>query len=177
VYFLRRVIEPRYVEDVSPGYVGQTSEFVWLDPELVSAESRTVRGIIRQALDDGSVDGAMSAVARYLGPFAIDFLYDEWSGRYRDGLHAAYLQLVETSLRTCINDGAFDRGIEIAQAAAEVDGDSDAIQLALVRLYRLAGAHAAAAEQYGRYAEVVKDLGLQPPPLDEIVGAIGRPAY
>jgi len=43
------------------------------------------------------------------------------------------------------------------------------LEFALLRLYRLTGAHAAAAEQYGHYAAVVREeLGLEPPPLDAV---------
>jgi DNA-binding SARP family transcriptional activator len=39
----------------------------------------------------------------------------------------------------------------------------------LLRLYRLSGAHSAAAEQYGHYATVMRDeLGIEPPPLDSL---------
>ena len=31
VYFLRRVFEPEFAEDTSPGYLGQDGELVWLD--------------------------------------------------------------------------------------------------------------------------------------------------
>lgn len=64
--------------------------------------------------------------------------------------------------------GHFTRGIELAQAASEVEPDAEHIQVALVRLYRLSGAHAAAAEQYGRYVSVLRDLGLDPPALEEV---------
>ena len=40
VYFLRRVFEPDYKEDVSPGYVHHESDVVWLDTELVAARSQ-----------------------------------------------------------------------------------------------------------------------------------------
>ena len=42
------------------------------------------------------------------------------------------------------------------------------IQAALVRLYRLSGAHAAAAEQYGHYAQAMRELGVEPVPLTEV---------
>lgn len=171
VYFLRRVFEPNYVEDLSPGYVGQTTDSIWLDTELVAAESRTVRSSIREAVDSGLPHKAKRAVALYRGAFATDFLYEEWSARYRESLHASYLQLVEGSLRANIERGDFNDGIEIAQLAAELEPESDGIQVALVRLYRLAGAHAAAAEQYGRYVAVMRDLGLDAAPLDELLEA------
>ena len=35
VYFLRRVFEPEFSEETSPGYVGQDGEMLWLDRDLV----------------------------------------------------------------------------------------------------------------------------------------------
>ncbi|MEA2620117.1 MAG: hypothetical protein QOC97_890, partial [Chloroflexota bacterium] len=34
VYFLRRVLEEHYVEDLSPGYLHHDSDLIWLDPDL-----------------------------------------------------------------------------------------------------------------------------------------------
>ena len=39
VYFLRRVFEPGYVDDLSAGYVHHNSDVLWLDPELVTSRS------------------------------------------------------------------------------------------------------------------------------------------
>ena len=43
VYFLRRVFEPDYVEDLSPGYFAHDSDLVWLDAELVTARGNDCR--------------------------------------------------------------------------------------------------------------------------------------
>ena len=40
-YFLRRVFEPDYVEDLSPGYLHHDSDVVWLDGN--SSGSRTLQ--------------------------------------------------------------------------------------------------------------------------------------
>jgi len=51
----------------------------------------------------------------------------------------------------------------------EVDPDADGIEVSLLRLYRLSGAHAAAAEQYGHYADVLREeLGVEPPALEAL---------
>jgi DNA-binding SARP family transcriptional activator len=49
-----------------------------------------------------------------------------------------------------------------------VDPDSEEIQVALVRLYRHSGAHAAAAEQYAHYSRVMNDLGIEPPAFADL---------
>ncbi|MEJ7696538.1 MAG: BTAD domain-containing putative transcriptional regulator [Candidatus Limnocylindrales bacterium] len=48
-----------------------------------------------------------------------------------------------------------------------VDPDAEQIEVSLLRLYRVTGAHAAAAEQYAHYAAVMRnELGLEPPALE-----------
>ncbi len=42
VYFLRRVLEEDYVDDLSPGYIHHDSELIWLDQELVSSRSESM---------------------------------------------------------------------------------------------------------------------------------------
>ena len=168
VYFLRRVFEPQYTDDLSPGYVGQNSDFIWLDAELVSCRSHSSRRLIRDALRSGSPGDALAAAKEYRGRFALDFVYEDWAAPYRNALHAAYLQLIEASVRRDLDAGHFAHGIQLAQAAVDVEPESEQLQIALVRLYRLAGAHAAAAEQYERYASVLQDLGLEPLRLEDI---------
>jgi DNA-binding SARP family transcriptional activator len=167
-YFLRRVFEPDYSEDLSPGYVGQSTEFIWLDPDLTEASSVRCAQLIRDAGRAADPVATLAAVRSYKGPFAMDFIYEDWAAPYREGLHAAYLHLVETSLRVDIDTGQFSRGIEVAQAVAQVEPDAEQIQVALVKLYRLSGAHAAASEQYGRYATILRDLGVDPPPFEDV---------
>jgi LuxR family maltose regulon positive regulatory protein len=168
VYFLRRVFEPEYSDDLSPGYVGQDGETVWLDRELVSARSRSCMDIVRGIAGDPSPDQALALAAEYRGRFALDFLYEDWSFQYRDSLHAAYLRVVERAIHMDLDAGQFARGTLLAERAAEIDPDSEEVQVALVRLYRLSGAHAAAAEQYGHYERLMRDLGIDPRALADL---------
>jgi DNA-binding SARP family transcriptional activator len=162
VYFLRRVFEPNYEEDTSPGYVGQDGETIWLDPELVEGRSRRCLDLIRVTLAPPSPQAALTLANEYRGKFALDFSYEEWSGPYRDSLHAGYLRVMEQAIRSDLDSGHFERGIFLAERALEVDSDAEEIQAALVRLYRLSGAYAAAAEQYAHYAQAMRDLGVEP---------------
>ena len=167
-YFLRRVFEPDYDEDVSPGYVQQSAEFIWLDSELVTARSQRCREQIRLAVRSGNSADVLAVARDYRGRFALDFLYEDWASPYRDGLHGAYLQLVESTLRGDIDGGEFTRGIQLAQAATEVEPEAEELHLALIKLYRLSGAHAAAAEEYGRYAAILRDIGVEAPRFEEV---------
>jgi DNA-binding SARP family transcriptional activator len=50
-----------------------------------------------------------------------------------------------------------------------VDGTAEQIEASLLRLYRVSGAHAAAAEQYAHYATYMREeLGVEPPSLDAL---------
>jgi len=100
--------------------------------------------------------------SEYKGRFALDFAYEEWAAPFREALHAAYLRVIERAVRLDLDSGHLERGTFVAERAAEIDPDSEDIQVALVRLYRHSGAHAAAAEQYTRYSRTMKDLGAEP---------------
>jgi DNA-binding SARP family transcriptional activator len=168
VYFLRRVFEPDFADETSPGYVGQDGETIWLDELLVDCRSKRCLQIIRSMPRDPTPEGSIALATEYRGRFALDFAYEEWSVPYRDALHASYLRVIEHAVRLDLDGGHFDRGTFIAERAAEIDPDSEEIQAALVRLYRHSGAHAAAAEQYAHYAQTVRDLGIEPPDLGDV---------
>jgi DNA-binding SARP family transcriptional activator len=168
VYFLRRIFEPQFVDGTSPGYVGQDSETIWLDAELVESRSQRCLEIIRAMAGEPTPDGAMALANEYRGPFALDFAYEEWSVPYRDALHASYLRVMERAIRMDLNSGHFARGSFLAERAAEVDPDAEEIQVALVRLYRHQGAHAAAAERYTHYAQAMRAIGEDPVPIAEL---------
>jgi len=169
LYFLRRVIEPDYEEDLSPGYVHHEAEVIWLEPSLIDSRSNRCRALIR-SLPPTPDPGEVEALSKmYLEKFARDFEYEEWASQYRDWLHTSYLEIVERAVQSDTNSGHYGRGIRLAQRALEVDPDAEQIELSLLRLYRLAGAHSAAAEQYEHYARVLRNtLGVEPPPLEAL---------
>jgi len=168
VYFLRRVFEPAYRDDTSPVYVGQDGETIWLDPDLVSSRSRQCAELIRTIPNDPSPEAALQLAREYQSRFALDFEYEDWASGFRETLHASYLRVLERAIQIDLDTGHFSRGTFLAERASEVDPEADEIQAALVRLYRLSGAYAAAAERYGRYSETLKELGLEPKPLAEV---------
>jgi DNA-binding SARP family transcriptional activator len=169
VYFLRRVFEPEYSEETSAGYVHQDSDVLWLDNELI--ESKSSRCVLLLAEWDRT---KTSAVARHLsneysGKFALDFSYEDWSVDFREWLHVAYLRSIETQIKDDIDTGDFDSGVSLTRRALEIDPRQEDLELSLLRLLRNAGAHSAAAEQYARYANVLRsDLGVEPPSLDTL---------
>jgi DNA-binding SARP family transcriptional activator len=105
----------------------------------------------------------------YTGKFAADFAYEDWASDFRDWLHVGYLQIVETEIANEIADGRFERGLRLARRALEVDPRLDTLGLSLLRMLKSSGAHSAAAEQYGRYASLLRsELGVEPPPFDSV---------
>jgi DNA-binding SARP family transcriptional activator len=169
VYFLRRVLEEPYIDDLSPGYLHHDSDLIWLDSELVSSRSNRCRKLIKAFPPTPGLDQVQSLVEAYVGRFALDFEYEEWASPYRDWLHASYLEIVERAINDDIETGHFDRGINLARRVLDVDPTAERVELSLLRLYRASGAHAAAAEQYSHYASAIRDqLGVEPPPLESL---------
>ena len=168
VYFLRRVFEPDYSDETSPGYVGQDGETIWLDPDLVESRSGRCLDIIR------TMPGDRTRRARSPWPPNTGVASPSTSptrsglGRIATRLHAAYLRVMERAIRIDLNTGHLDRGTFIAERAAEIDPEAEEIQTALIGLYQLSGAHAAAAERYAHYERSMRDLGLDPVPFTEV---------
>jgi DNA-binding SARP family transcriptional activator len=167
IYFLRRVFEPDYREGLSAGYVTYDGELVALSESLCDSLSRRCwRAIRRIPTDEGSL---VELLELYRGRFALDFSYEDWAGDYRDNLHAAVLSAAETGIERRLQSGDFEAGIEAAHRILAVDPEADGIELLLLRAYKAGGRQAAAAEQYAHYAAVQREqLGVNPPPLDEI---------
>ena len=169
VYFLRREYEPEYAEETTPGYVHQDSDLLWLDGELISADSRFCVSLIRDYERSRDPEVAVELAARYRARFALDFAYEDWASDFREWLHVAYLHVLETQIRADVDGGRVQRGIMIARRALEIEPGNDELELSMLKLLRKAGAYSAAAEQYGRYAKVLRtDLGVEPPPLDTV---------
>lgn len=169
VYFLRRVLEPDFSEDRSPGYIHHDSDVLWLDPDLVDAQSVRCGTLLERLGPDPGIDAVRTIVDQYAAPFALDFMYEEWASRHRTALHASFLEAVEKAAATGLAHGRYSEAIAIARRALIVDPEADQIELMLLRLYRVTGAHAAAAEQYGHYAHFLRSqLGLEAPPLDAL---------
>jgi len=169
VYFLRRVFEPEYKEEVSPEYLHHDSDVLWLDRGLVSARSADCWALVRAASSEPAPELVDRLSDAYRTKFALDFAYEDWAAAYRDDLHASYLQLIEAAVTADMASGHFDRAIGLARRALEVDPEAEELELSLLRLYRQTGAHSAAAEQYAHYAAALRsELGVEPPPLEAI---------
>jgi DNA-binding SARP family transcriptional activator len=79
------------------------------------------------------------------------------------------LQVVEDAIGRDAATGHFDRGISLARRVLAIDPAAEQIEVSLLRMLRLSGSHAAAAEQYAHYSHVLREsLGIEPPPLDAL---------
>jgi DNA-binding SARP family transcriptional activator len=168
VYFLRRVFEPAYSDDLSPGYLHHDPDVLWLDPELVDSRSQIVRRLITSLGPRTTPSDADRLSEVYVGRFALDFAYEEWAVPVREHLHARYLEVIERAIYSDADAGGVDRAIRLAQRALEVDPELDDVERTVIKLYTVAGAHAAAADQYEHYEAVQRDLGLDPPPFEDL---------
>jgi len=169
VYFLRRVFEPGYKEDISAGYVQHNSDVLWLDQGLISSRSQACRNIIDRISADLAPDEVDRLSDLYRNRFALDFSYEEWAAPFRDSLHVSYLGIIEAAVTRDLETGHFDRGIRLARRALEIEPDQESMELTLLRMYRATGAHSAAAEQYAHYAAYLRDeLGVEPPALSTL---------
>jgi DNA-binding SARP family transcriptional activator len=169
VYFLRRVFEPGYVDDLSAGYVHHSSDVLWLDPELVASRSSDCLATLESIRSESTPEKVQRLSEQYSDRFALDFAYEEWAVPFRTALHVAYLEVIESAVTDDMATGHHDRAIELARRALDLDPTVESLEVALLRLYRATGAHAAAAEQYGHYATMLRDeLGVEPPPLASI---------
>jgi DNA-binding SARP family transcriptional activator len=169
VYFLRRVFEPEYDEDLSPGYLHHESEILWIDRDLFSARSQRCAMLISQSDGDFTRSSVDELSEAYIGRFALDFMYEEWGAEFRDNLHVGYLQVVETAIAGDIEAGAYAHGISLARRALAVEPGLESLERSLLRLFKLTGAHSAAAEQYAHYATLLREeTGIEPPPIEAL---------
>jgi DNA-binding SARP family transcriptional activator len=169
VYFLRRVFEPGYKDDLSAEYVHHNSDVLWLDSELISSRTSECREVIDSIRRDPTPTNVERLSSMYRDRFALDFAYEEWAVPYRSSVHTEYLQIIEGAVTADMASGHHARAIRLARKALEIDPAVDSLELSLLRLYRATGAHAAAAEQYAHYAVLLRDeLGVEPPPLSSL---------
>ena len=170
VYFLRRVFEPAFSEDMSPGYVHHDSDVVWLDPSWSRAAPSLPETAIRRAERDPSPENVERVSRTYRRSVRTRLRVRGVVGR-RIAIRCT--PPISRSSRSAVsadtNGGEFDRAIGLARRAIEADPEAEQVELSLLRLYRRTGAHAAAAEQYAHYAACPRnDLGMEPPPLESL---------
>jgi two-component SAPR family response regulator len=171
LYFLRRDIDPWYEDGVSANYVVYESELMWLDCELASVDSIEFRDQSRRAIADGAdLEAARSALKLYRGRFAPEFEYEDWAMAWRDGLHATYLHLAETTVSRMCESGLLRESAELCQLVLGIEPAAESVERALVWTYGRIGAASAATEQYQHLARSIRQaLGVEPPSLRDVL--------
>jgi predicted ATPase/tetratricopeptide (TPR) repeat protein len=89
--------------------------------------------------------------------------FDEWQFFQRESLHQLYGQALEQLVQAHQSTGAYGDAIRYARRWVALDLLHEPAHRTLMRLYALAGQHAAAARQYQECARVLKaELGAEP---------------
>lgn len=169
VYFLRRVLEPDYRDETTPGYMVSDQDLVWFDTELVKADSQSCLALLRTRMSTESDESVAWLAEHYVGRFALDFEYEDWATTHRDYLHVRYLEAMESAIVRFSATGDYPNALAVAHRVLEVDPAAEGIERTAIRLYRSMGAFAAAAEQYAHYAQLQRaELGVEVPPIDAL---------
>ena len=148
------------------------AEVVFLDPELVQVDSVA---FVRQAADvlstgSAAVKGA-SLLRLYVGTFAPEFEYDEWTLDWRNVVHTTFLRLAHRTAVLLMAQSRPTETVEVLSHAVSVDGQALELQALLVRALEQTGARDAARQQYRFYASAIRrELGIEPLPMGESAG-------
>jgi DNA-binding SARP family transcriptional activator len=169
VYFLRRIFEPAYSEDLSPGYLNHTPDIVWLDSTLVSSRAAKCRDLLLSIRGVGDPHDIDRLTDLYTGQFALEFSYEEWASSFRDAVHSEYLEVIERAVLDDIDSGHFDRALRLARRAVVIEPSAESLHVLLIRVCRRLGAHAAAADRYATYSMLMRnEYGLDPAPFESL---------
>jgi DNA-binding SARP family transcriptional activator len=169
VYFLRRVFEPAFSEDLSPGYLHHDTDVIWLDRELISSRAAECASLLEAIRRDGRATDVDALSELYVGPFALEFSYEDWAARYREALHAGYVDAIERAVMADMDAGQFDRALRLTRRAVLVEPAADHLHVLQIRICRHLGAHAAAAEHYSIYSSMLRaEFGVEAPPMDSL---------
>jgi len=171
LYFLRRDIDPWYEVGSSVEYVRYEGETLALDDALVAADSVIFHADAVASSKDPAPDPQrmLSVIGQYTGSFAPEFEYEDWAQDWRQQLATAFLHLVDKARAQLLKTGNLGAALGLAQKALALEPRNPELHRSLVGLYLRAGSRSAAAEQYLRYAAIIREeLGLEPDPLDQI---------
>ena len=172
MYFLRRVFEPSYREDTSPGYVRHESDVIWLDRQLVSSRSQICADFMTVACRRTHRLRRSSSLFRCIrDQFALG-LRIRGVG-CRASRHAALVVSCmwwRDAVARDMATGHWDRGIVTARRALAIDPAGRAN-----RSLAWCGCCASAARTRPRPSSTRttqpcsgRGLGIEPPPLDAL---------
>jgi len=167
LYFLRREIDPWHEDDISVEYVRFQGELVWLDPEMVSADSVEIVKRSRECRDD--VDAATSLLEAYEGRFALEFEYEDWAMGWRSRVHSTFLELANWTIERLVAEGNISGAFKIAAHAVEVDPQATDIELRLIWVLGRLGLVSAARVQHEHLSRADEEEGTETAPLSKLL--------
>lgn len=168
LYFLRREIDPWYEDDVSVDYVHFHGDVVWLDRELVKADSLKLFEAA-QRRGEIPIGELITILTAYRAQFAPEFEYEEWAMSWRSRLHATFLDVSHYLIERLARDADHSTARLVAAHALQVDDTAADVERRLVWLYARLGLTSAAKSQYAHLASLEMTDGLEPAPFDEVV--------
>jgi DNA-binding SARP family transcriptional activator/tetratricopeptide (TPR) repeat protein len=170
LFYLRRDIDPWFNEAHSIHYLVVEPDLVFFDRELVQVDSSSFVRQASSALLSDQVQVLGPPLLRdYMGTFAPEFEYEDWSMAWRDRVHATYLQLVQRTSEALIAQGHLQQGIDVVGRALIVDSSALDLEASLIVALLEADATAAAAHQYSHFARAcAEELGVTAPSLADL---------
>jgi LuxR family maltose regulon positive regulatory protein len=167
LYYLRRDIDPWYEDDFSLDYVRFQGDLVWLERDLVSADSIDFLRRAREATDD--IDRATPVLASYGGQFAPEFEYDEWAIMWRSQVHSTYLQLANGTIDRLVQGHDFSGAARVASKALQIDPEATDIERRLIWLYGRLGLESAAKTQHAHLERLDIANGDEPTSIEVLL--------
>ena len=133
---------------------------MWLDESKVIIDSAQFASRATAALSavDDDPNQATVALQLYLGRFAVEFEYEEWSMGWRDYLHGTFLHLARSAHRSLVLRGDLGTALTVAHRALAEDPQATEIERALVWTYAASNSHDAAVRQYQHYAASYREM-------------------
>lgn len=170
LYFLRRDIDPWYEDDVSVEYVAFEGDLLWLDPELVRADSADFVEQARAGLLGATeARDALRTLDSYEGQFCPEFEYEDWAISWRTRVHASYLNFGHTAVQRLVAQGNLPGARDVALRVLASDPTAADMESGLVWIYWQLGATSAAAALHHHIEARDRADGLDPPSLDDLI--------
>jgi DNA-binding SARP family transcriptional activator len=163
LYFLRREIDPWYEDGLSVDYIELQGDLVWLDRDLVRADSASVFQMLTGAT--ASLDSLADSIRSYGGQFAPEFEYDEWALAWRGRVHSTFLDVAHTVIDRLVAANDLRRAGDVAGHVISVDPAAMDIEQRLIWIYGRMGKASAARSQYEHLRRQDAIDGLDTPPL------------
>jgi DNA-binding SARP family transcriptional activator len=171
LHYVRRAIAPWRQTGLGADYIAMDAEVVFLDPELVQVDSVAFMRQATEVLSAGSAARRGAGLMRlYVGGFAPEYEYEEWTLDWRNLVHTTFLHLAHRTAVLLMEHLRPSEAVEVLSHAVSVDGQALELHALLVRALDLTGAKDAARQQYRFYATAVRrELGIEPPPMGELL--------